>query len=72
MHLVNACVNKAVVGFSHGDMSKYVGEGVVLYGLLTSLVGQKWVSLHHFSSFLVKTHLAVASNVPHWRRVMTL
>ena len=51
MHLVNACANKVVVGSSHGDAPKYVGEGVVSHDPLASLMGQKWVISHHFSSF---------------------
>ena len=30
--LVEIMINKAVVGSSHGDVPKYVGEGVALYG----------------------------------------
>ena len=51
MHLVNACVNKAVVVSDCGDVPKYMGEDVALCDLLASLVGQKWVILHHFKVF---------------------
>ena len=44
---------------------------VALHDLLMSLWGQKWVILHHFSSFSVKTCFDVPSNVPCLRCVIT-
>ena len=37
---VNKCVNKAVVGSSHGEAPKYAEEGVASRDPLASLVGQ--------------------------------
>ena len=53
MHLVNDWVNNAVVGSSHRDAPKYMGEGVALHDPLASLAGQKWVISHHLKNFLV-------------------
>ena len=35
-------INKAVVGSSHGDVPKYVGEGVALHGTPSTL-GVLWL-----------------------------
>ena len=35
--IVEIMINKAVVGSGHGDMPKYVGEGVALHGTPSTL-----------------------------------
>ena len=59
-------------GEGHGDVPKYVEKGVALCDLLVSLAGQKWIILHHLSSFLVKTCFDTASNMQDFRCIMTL